>query len=140
MRKNSLFFTLPGEHYWDYIRFICDDDRVDDQSGEIKIQTAETAENLPCKPMVLTKTFLETYFNSDGYIGNGFYSGLKLKDYDFHLTNLTITSKGKFALAWMSCNAGDSYLGENCDHPFSDRLFGRVKIVDQSIYRKVICF
>ena len=40
MRKNSLFFTLPGEHYWDFVRFICDDDRVDDQSGEIKIRTA----------------------------------------------------------------------------------------------------
>ena len=37
MRKNSLFFALPGEHHWDFVRFICDDDRVDDKSGEIKI-------------------------------------------------------------------------------------------------------
>ncbi|CAG5112135.1 Oidioi.mRNA.OKI2018_I69.chr2.g6385.t1.cds [Oikopleura dioica] len=140
---NHLFYNIPGQvESHKNIRFICENDKFNEKTGILKIHATETIEDLPCKPMVLTKNFLETYFNRGNTIpyNINFYYGMKLKDFDQSKTNLTIITKGKFALSWMGCMERDVLLGEECDYPFSGEKLGKLKIVEQSIYQKAVCY
>ncbi|CAG5110811.1 Oidioi.mRNA.OKI2018_I69.chr2.g5170.t1.cds [Oikopleura dioica] len=101
---------------------------------------SDSPDELPCKPFILTELFLQNFIYPKRLrwgFDSEFFSGLTRSQYakrDHYDTNIELCNDETYAIYWLSCRNGVP-----CQDGFDKEFGGRLKVVQQNEYKRVVC-